>query len=114
MRRSLEEPIRQIVQNAGYEGSVVISRIRESNEKNYGFNAQTEKYENLLTAGVVDPTKVVRCALQNAASVAALLLTTEALIVEKPKKEPKGGPGGGGARRLSDVIVSSRPAPVAS
>jgi len=89
VRKSLEEPLRQIVGNAGYEGSVVVDKVRSSNDKNFGFNALTEKYENLLEAGVIDPTKVVRCALQNAASVSSLLLTTETLVVEKPKKESK-------------------------
>jgi chaperonin GroEL len=98
VRRALEEPLRQIVNNAGYEGSVVVEKIK--NEKGaFGFNAETEKYEDLLKAGVIDPTKVVRYALQNAASVAALMLTTEVMVAEKPeeKKEmPAMPPGGGG------------------
>ena len=87
LRRALDEPIRQIAENAGYEGAVVISKVDDSKDPNFGFNALTEKYENLVEAGVIDPTKVVRCALQNAASVASMLLTTETLIIEKPKKE---------------------------
>ena len=96
LKRALDEPIRQIAENAGYEGAVVISKVDESQDPNFGFNALTEKYENLMEAGVIDPTKVVRSALQNAASVASMLLTTETLIIEKPKKEkgpqmPSGG-----------------------
>ncbi len=86
IRRSLEEPIRWIVNNAGQEGSVVINKVKEGKD-DFGFNAQTEKFENLIKAGVIDPTKVTRIALENAASVAGLLLTTEATIVEKPEKE---------------------------
>jgi chaperonin GroEL len=104
VRRALEEPIRQIAENAGHEGSVVINQIRSNPDKNFGFNAQTEKFENLLTAGVVDPTKVVRCALQNAASVASLLLTTEALIIDKPKKSSKtSAPASGGGEDYGDL-----------
>jgi len=87
IRRALEEPIRQIVQNAGLEGSVIVNNVIEK-EGAYGFNAQTEKYEDLLKAGVIDPTKVTRSALENASSVAGLLLMTDALISEKPEKEP--------------------------
>jgi chaperonin GroEL len=86
IRRAVEEPIRLIVENAGLEGSVVVNKIKEGKD-DYGFNAQTEKYENLVAAGVIDPTKVARIALENAASVAGLLLTTEATIVEKPEKD---------------------------
>ncbi len=93
VRRSAEEPARWIAQNAGFEGSVVVEKIRESKEKDYGFNAQTEAYENLVKAGVIDPTKVVRIALQNASSIAALLLTTEALVSEIPEKPKAGLPG---------------------
>jgi chaperonin GroEL len=92
--RAIEEPIRMIVQNAGGEGSIVIEKVRNSKESNYGYNALTDEYENLVEAGVIDPTKVTRTALQNAASIAGLLLTTEALIVEK--KEEKNGAGGQG------------------
>ncbi len=89
VRRALEEPCRQIAHNAGQEGSIVVERIREKKELNWGFNAQTEKYENLVEAGVIDPTKVTRTALQNAASIASLLLTTEAVVVEKKEKEER-------------------------
>ncbi|UCG19940.1 MAG: chaperonin GroEL [Deltaproteobacteria bacterium] len=97
LKRALEEPLRQIANNAGWEGSVVVERIK--NEKGaFGFNAETEKYEDLTKAGVIDPTKVVRFALQNAASVASLLLTTEATVAEKPEEReqmPAMPPGGG-------------------
>jgi chaperonin GroEL len=86
IRRSLEEPIRLIVENAGLEGSVVVNKVKEGKD-DFGFNAQTEQYENLIKSGVIDPTKVARIALENAASVAGLLLTTEATIVEKPEKD---------------------------
>jgi chaperonin GroEL len=96
VRRAIEEPARQIVQNAGEEGSIVINKIREG-KGNYGYNAQTGEYGDLLEQGVIDPAKVVRTALQNAASVAALMLTTEALVAEKPKeKEAAGGHAGHG------------------
>jgi chaperonin GroEL len=96
IRRAVEEPMRMIVQNAGGEGSIVVEKIRQSKENNYGYNALTDEYEDLVAAGVIDPTKVTRTALQNAASIASLLLTTEAIIVEK--KEPAGaGAQGGGA-----------------
>ena len=85
LRRALTEPLRQIAQNAGYEGSVVLNKVLEGYD-DFGFNAQTEKYEDLLAAGIIDPTKVVRLALQNAASVAGLMITTEAIVSEKPKK----------------------------
>jgi chaperonin GroEL len=98
VRRALEEPLRMIVQNAGAEGSIVVEKIRASKDDSFGYNALTDTYENLVQAGVIDPTKVTRTALVNAASIAGLLLTTEALIVEK-KEDSKGGspaPGGGG------------------
>jgi len=96
--RALEEPVRQIVNNTGFEGSVVVQELKRKTG-GQGFNAQTEKYEDLMVAGVIDPTKVVRIALENAASVSALLLTTEAIVAEKPKDEPPMPPmppGGGG------------------
>jgi chaperonin GroEL len=95
LRRALSEPLCQIAENAGHEGSVVLSKVLEGKD-DFGFNAQSETYENLMAAGVIDPTKVVRFALQNAASVSALMLTTEAMIAEKPekKKEPAMPPGG--------------------
>jgi len=97
LRRALEHPLRQIAQNAGAEGSSVVEKIRAEDKISFGFNAQTEVYEDLVEAGVIDPTKVVRSALQNAASIAGLLLTTEAVVVEKPEDEPAPPmPGGGG------------------
>ncbi|HUH12470.1 MAG TPA: chaperonin GroEL [Longimicrobiales bacterium] len=93
--RALESPIRQIAQNAGAEGSIVVERVRENKKSNWGYNAQTGDYEDLVEAGVIDPTKVTRTALQNAASIAGLLLTTECVVVEKAE-EDKGGAGGGG------------------
>jgi chaperonin GroEL len=96
VRRALEEPIRMIAQNAGAEGSIVVEKVREAKEKNHGYNAQTDTYEDLVAAGVIDPTKVTRTALQNAASIAGLLLTTEAVVVEK-KEEEKHPPMPGGA-----------------
>ena len=99
VRRSLEEPLRQIVANAGEEGAVVVGKIHESKDDHYGYNAATGKFEDLVKAGVIDPTKVTRTALQNAASIAGLLLTTEALISEIPEPKaaaPAGGHGGGG------------------
>ena len=96
VRRALEEPLRQIAGNAGHEGAVVVGRVREMKAEE-GFNALTDNYENLVEAGVIDPTKVVRSALQNAASIASLLLTTEALVSEIPEdKEEKAPMGGGG------------------
>ena len=96
--KALESPVRQIAENAGFEGSVVIDKIKNSGKKGYGFNAYTEEYVDMIDAGIVDPTKVTRSALQNAASVAATVLTTEALVVNLPEKEqpaPQGGMGGG-------------------
>jgi chaperonin GroEL len=95
VRRAIEEPLRWIAQNAGLEGNIVVGKVRELKPEE-GFNAQTETYENLVDAGVIDPTKVVRCALQNAASVSGLLLTTEAIVAEIPekKKEPAMPAGG--------------------
>jgi chaperonin GroEL len=98
IRRALQAPIRQIAENAGVEGSIVVGKVMENASASYGFNAQTEEYGDLVTSGVIDPAKVVRTALQDAASVAGLLITTEAAIVEAPKKSaPAGGgmPGGG-------------------
>jgi chaperonin GroEL len=94
VRRSLEEPLRQIVANAGEEGAVVVAKVLESTDPHFGYNAATSVFEDLVKAGVIDPTKVTRTALQNAASIAGLLLTTEALVVEIP--EPKPAPAGGG------------------
>ncbi len=97
VRRALEEPIRMIAQNAGAEGSIVVAKVKESKEKNFGYNAQTDTYEDLVKAGVIDPTKVTRTALQNAASIAGLLLTTECVVVEKKEEKPApAAPPGGG------------------
>ena len=93
IRRALEEPMRWIAQNAGFEGAIVVQKVREAKDRGEGFNAQTETYENLVNAGVIDPTKVVRAALQNACSIASLLLTTEVIIAEIPEK--KGAAAGG-------------------
>jgi len=98
IRRALEEPLRQIVENAGMEGSVVVNRVKEG-KGDFGFNARTEQYENLYEAGVIDPTKVTRIALENAASIAGMLLTTECVLVEhkdenaQPQMPPMGGGG---------------------
>src|ERR1700704_4988928 len=98
VRRALEEPLRQIVANSGEEGAIVVGKIRDSKDNHYGYNAQTDKFEDLVKAGVIDPTKVTRTALQNAASIAALMLTTEALVSDLPedKKAPAGGGEHGG------------------
>jgi chaperonin GroEL len=98
VRRALEEPLRQIVGNAGEEGAITVGRIRESKDPNFGYNAQTNQFEDLVKSGVIDPTKVTRTALQNAGSIASLMLTTEALVAEIPedKKEPAMPHGGGG------------------
>jgi chaperonin GroEL len=97
IRRAIEEPARWIAQNAGHEGSIVVAKIKEG-KGDEGFNAATDTYEDLVKAGVIDPAKVVRNALQNASSIASLLLTTEALVSEIPeeKKEAPAMPGGGG------------------
>ena len=96
IRRAIEEPLRMIVQNAGGEGSIVIEKVRESKADSFGYNALTDTYEDLVQAGVIDPTKVTRSALQNAASIASLLLTTEALIVETKEDRPAAAAPGGG------------------
>ncbi len=95
VRRALEEPLRMIAQNAGVDGSIVVSKVKEG-KGGFGFNAQSLEYEDLVKSGVIDPTKVVRTALQNAASVSGLMLTTETLIAEKPKKEDKAAGGHAG------------------
>jgi len=97
VRRSLEEPLRMISSNAGYEGAVVLGKVKEAKDANYGFNAATEEYGDMIKDGILDPAKVTRTALQNAASIAALMLTTEALVSEIPEedKAPAGPPGGG-------------------
>src|SRR4051812_3957369 len=100
VKRALEEPLRQIVANAGIEGSIVVQKLKEG-KGDYGFNARTEEYENLLKAGVIDPTKVTRIALENAASIAGMLLTTECVVADKPKKEE--APHAHGAPGMGDM-----------
>jgi len=97
VRKAIEEPLRMIAQNAGVEGSIILAKIKESKDKNFGYNAATDVFEDLVKSGVIDPTKVTRTALQNAASIAGLLLTTECVVVEKKedKPSPAGPPGGG-------------------
>mgnify|MGYP001066663001 FL=1 len=98
VRRALEEPLRMITVNAGHEGAVIVEKVRQNSDANFGFNAETENYEDLVASGVIDPTKVTRTALQNASSIAALLLTTEALVseIKEEEKAPAMPPGGGG------------------
>jgi chaperonin GroEL len=91
IRRACEEPLRQIAGNAGVDGSIVVDKVKNG-KGGFGFNAATEEYEDLVKAGVIDPTKVVRAALQNASSVASLMLTTEALVAEKPRKKGQPAP----------------------
>src|SRR5690242_7735177 len=94
VKRACEEPLRQIVLNSGTEGAIVVETVRSNENHNYGYNAATDKYEDLVTSGVIDPTKVTRTALQNASSIASLMLTTEAMVAEIPEKKPAPGPGG--------------------
>jgi chaperonin GroEL len=96
VKRALEEPTRQIAQNAGHEGAVVVGRIRESKDENFGFNADSGEFTDLVKAGVIDPAKVTRLALQNAASIAALMLTTEALVAEIKEEGMKAAAAAGG------------------
>jgi chaperonin GroEL len=100
VRRAIEAPLRWIATNAGVEGSIVVQKVKDSKDASYGYNAATDTYEDLVKAGVIDPTKVVRSALQNASSIAALLLTTEAMVSEIPEEKKEapagGGPGGMG------------------
>jgi chaperonin GroEL len=104
VRRALQAPIRQIAENSGVEGSIVVGKVMENKSPTFGFNAQTEEYVDMVKAGVIDPAKVVRTALQDAASVAGLMITTEAAIVEAPKKGGGGGmPGGGGMGGMGDM-----------
>jgi chaperonin GroEL len=93
--RALEAPIRQIVENSGVEGSIVVGKILSEKSQTYGFDAQSEQYVDMLNAGILDPAKVVRIALQDAASIAGLMITTEAMVTERPKKEAPAMPGGG-------------------
>jgi chaperonin GroEL len=98
VRRALEEPIRQIAQNAGHEGALIVGRVRESKDENFGFNAETGEFEDMIKAGVIDPAKVTRLALQNAASVVSLMLTTEVLIADIDEEQlTAAGAGMGGA-----------------
>jgi chaperonin GroEL len=92
----LEAPIRQIVENAGVEGSIVVGNVLGNTSDTYGFDAQSEQYVDMLEAGILDPAKVVRIALQDAASIAGLMITTEAMITDKPRKDAPAAPGGGG------------------
>ncbi len=96
VRRALEEPLRLIAQNAGHEGAIVVGKVKESDEANFGFDAGAEDYGDMIQAGILDPAKVTRSALQNAASIASLMLTTEALVSEIPQEEPAAPAGGGG------------------
>jgi chaperonin GroEL len=96
VKRAMEEPLRQIAANAGEEGAVVLGKVMASKDANFGYNAQTGGFEDLVQAGVIDPTKVVRTALQNAGSIAALMLTTEALIAEVREEEKKAAMPAGG------------------
>ena len=103
VRRALEAPLRQIAENAGTDGSIVIGKVLENKDPQWGYNAQTGKYTDLVKDGVIDPTKVVRAALQHAGSVAGLLITTEAMIADKPEKKAPGMPGGGGMGGMGDM-----------
>jgi chaperonin GroEL len=94
VKRACEEPLRQIVLNSGTEGAIVVDTVRTNENSNYGYNAATDKYEDLVASGVIDPTKVTRTALQNASSIASLMLTTEAMVAEIPEKKPAPAPGG--------------------
>jgi chaperonin GroEL len=94
VRRAIQMPLRQIAENAGVDGAVVAGKVMESKSQNFGFDAQAEEYGDLIKAGIIDPAKVVRIALEDAASVSGLLITTEAMVADKP--EPKGAAGGGG------------------
>ena len=103
VKRAITEPLRQIVENAGEEGAVILGKVLDSKEPNYGFNAFSNEYEDLVKAGVLDPTKVVRTALQNAGSIASLMLTTEALVAEIPEKKEAPMPGGGHGGGMGDM-----------
>jgi chaperonin GroEL len=105
VRKAIQFPIRQIVENAGVEASIVVGKLLEQKSTTFGYDAQTETYADLIDTGIVDPTKVVRVALQNASSVASLLITTEAMVADRPKKEAAGGgmPGGGMGGGMGDM-----------
>jgi chaperonin GroEL len=96
VKRALEEPLRTIASNAGFEGAIVIGKVRDAKDPNFGFNAATEEYSDMIAAGILDPAKVTRSALQNAASIASLMLTTEALVAEIPEEEKAPAPPAGG------------------
>ncbi|MBL4614299.1 MAG: chaperonin GroEL, partial [Magnetovibrio sp.] len=95
VRRAIQTPVRQIAENAGADGAVIAGKLMESKDTSWGYNAQTGVFENLVKSGIIDPTKVVRVALQDAASVAGLLITTEAMVTDKPEPASAGGAGGG-------------------
>jgi chaperonin GroEL len=103
VRRAIQYPIRMIVQNAGQEASIIVGKLMEQKSNTFGYDAQNEKYVDFIDAGIVDPTKVVRVALQNAASVAGLLITTEAMIADRPEKKAPPMPGGGGMGGMGDM-----------
>jgi len=103
VRRATEEPVRQIAGNAGYEGAIVLEKVRGNSDANFGFNAQTGQFEDLVKSGVIDPTKVTRSALQHASSISALMLTTEAMVCEIPEKKQSGMPGGPGGHGAPDM-----------
>ena len=104
MRRALQSPIRQIAENAGVEGSIVVGKVSESKSATFGYDAQRAEYGDLIEKGIIDPAKVVRTALQDAASIAGLLITTEASVAEAPrKKEAAGGHGHGGMGGMGDM-----------
>jgi len=103
VRRALQSPIRQISENAGHDGSVVVGKLLEQKDANFGFDAQTGEYRDMVKAGIIDPTKVVRTALQDAASVAGLLITTEAMVAERPEKKAPMSPPGGGMGGMGDM-----------
>ena len=102
MKRALQEPLRQIAENAGEEGAIVLGKVNDAKDPNFGYNALSGEYEDLVKAGVLDPTKVVRTALTNAGSIAALMLTTEALVADIPE-EKKGAPVAGGHGGMGDM-----------
>ena len=103
VRRAVQAPVRQIVSNAGGDGSIVVGKLLDANDPAYGFDAQTGTYVDMFKAGIIDPVKVVRTALQDAASVAGLLITTEAMVAEKPEKKGPPMPPGGGMGGMGDM-----------
>jgi chaperonin GroEL len=105
VRKALAAPAKQIVVNAGADGSIVVGKLADKGDAEWGYDAQSDQYVNMYKAGIIDPTKVVRTALQDAASVAGLIITTEAMVAERPKKEAAGGPGGmpGGMGGMGDM-----------